>query len=162
VKLFFRTIIFLILSTGLLCAQHLKKDGSPDRRFKENRTIYSSHSKTTGSYPTHTNIHLKKDGTPDMRYKENKTIYTQPTNRTHKLSSNKIYHDRYPVARDNHGRIKRSESAKRAFMKQSGFPHGRPGYVVDHIIPLKKGGCDCPSNMQWQTIEEAKAKDKWE
>jgi hypothetical protein len=32
----------------------------------------------------------------------------------------------------------------------------------DHIVPLKRGGCDCPSNMQWQTREEAKAKDKWE
>ena len=55
----------------------------------------------------------------------------------------------------------RSESAKRDFMKQTGYPHGRNGYVVDHIIPLKKGGCDCPSNMQWQTKQAAKAKDKW-
>ena len=31
----------------------LKKDGTPDKRFKENQ-------------------HLKKDGTPDLRYKENK------------------------------------------------------------------------------------------
>jgi hypothetical protein len=64
--------------------------------------------------------------------------------------------------RDSHGRIKRSEEAKEEFMKQSGYPHGRPGYVVDHIIPLKRGGADSPSNMQWQTIEEAKQKDKWE
>ena len=47
-------------------------------------------------------------------------------------------------------------------MKQSGYNHGRKGYVIDHIVPLYKGGCDCPSNMQWQTKEEAKAKDKWE
>ena len=47
-------------------------------------------------------------------------------------------------------------------MRMTGYPHGRPGYVVDHVIPLKRGGCDCPSNMQWQTIDEAKAKDKWE
>jgi hypothetical protein len=66
------------------------------------------------------------------------------------------------VVRDSHGRIKRSESAKHGFMQQTGYPHGRPGYVVDHIIPLKRGGCDCPSNMQWQTIQEAKAKDKVE
>ena len=66
------------------------------------------------------------------------------------------------VERDSHGRIKRSEEAKKEFMRQSGYPHGRPGYVVDHIIPLKRGGADSPSNMQWQTIEEAKAKDKWE
>jgi hypothetical protein len=64
--------------------------------------------------------------------------------------------------RDSHGRIKRSEEAKEEFMKQSGYTHGRLGYVVDHIIPLKRGGADSPSNMQWQTIEEAKQKDKWE
>ena len=37
-----------------------------------------------------------------------------------------------------------------------------PGWVIDHIIPLKEGGCDCPENMQWQTIADAKAKDRWE
>ena len=47
-------------------------------------------------------------------------------------------------------------------MKQSGYPHGRPGYVVDHIVPLAKGGKDVPSNMQWQTIAEARAKDRVE
>ena len=39
----------------------LKKDGTPDMRYKENKEA----AKKTG--PT------KKDGTPDMRYKENKT-----------------------------------------------------------------------------------------
>jgi hypothetical protein len=33
---------------------------------------------------------------------------------------------------------------------------------VDHIKPLKEGGADDPSTMQWQTVEEAKAKDKVE
>jgi hypothetical protein len=42
------------------------------------------------------------------------------------------------------------------------YPHGRPGYVVDHIIPLKRGGADAPWNMQWQTIAAGKAKDATE
>ncbi|MEW5905119.1 MAG: HNH endonuclease signature motif containing protein, partial [Pseudomonadota bacterium] len=37
-----------------------------------------------------------------------------------------------------------------------------PGWVVDHIEPLACGGADSPENMQWQTVEDAKAKDKWE
>ncbi len=63
---------------------------------------------------------------------------------------------------------KRSKAARDAFMKKNPCPaNGHtsgacPGYVVDHIKPLKRGGADAPSNMQWQTIEEGKTKDKWE
>ena len=64
--------------------------------------------------------------------------------------------------RDSHGRIKRSEAARSEFMRQTGYAHGRPGYVVDHIVPLACGGADAPSNMQWQTMADAKAKDKTE
>jgi hypothetical protein len=73
-----------------------------------------------------------------------------------------------PVARDSHGRIQRSASARNEFKRSSPCPAtGRskgacPGYVIDHVVPLKRGGADAPSNMQWQTREEAKAKDKWE
>ena len=36
------------------------------------------------------------------------------------------------------------------------------GYVIDHVNPLKRGGADDPSNMQWQTRGEARAKDRVE
>lgn len=36
------------------------------------------------------------------------------------------------------------------------------GYVVDHIKALQCGGDDRPANMQWQTLSEAKAKDRIE
>jgi hypothetical protein len=64
--------------------------------------------------------------------------------------------------RDAKGRIKRSAAAKHQFETQTGYPHGRPGYVVDHIVPLACAGADAPNNMQWQTIAEAEAKDKTE
>jgi hypothetical protein len=64
--------------------------------------------------------------------------------------------------RDEHGRIKRSESAKRKFEQETGHPHGWKGHIVDHIVPLACGGADDPSNMQWQTTAEGKAKDKTE
>ncbi len=59
-------------------------------------------------------------------------------------------------------RIKRSSTAKEEFMRRTGYPHGRPGYVVDHVVPLACGGADTPSNMQWQTVAQAKTKDKVE
>ena len=70
--------------------------------------------------------------------------------------------------RDGRGRIKRSAEARRAFQKANPCPStgkrggGCPGYVVDHIKPLKRGGADAPSNMQWQTKADAKAKDRIE
>jgi hypothetical protein len=72
------------------------------------------------------------------------------------------------VARDSDGRIKRSPAARASFMRSNPCPTtgkksgGCPGYVVDHVKPLAKGGADDPSNMQWQTKEAAKEKDKWE
>lgn len=67
--------------------------------------------------------------------------------------------------RDSHGHIKRSQEAKREFKllhpcPSTGKSKGRcKGYIIDHVKPLKRGGADAPSNMQWQTLEESKAKD---
>lgn len=36
------------------------------------------------------------------------------------------------------------------------------GYVIDHVKPLACGGLDSPKNMVWQTVKDAKAKDRWE
>ena len=63
---------------------------------------------------------------------------------------------------------KRSYKAKKAFKIDNPCPaNGRtkgscPDYILDHIKPLACGGADHPSNMQWQTKEDAKIKDKWE
>lgn len=65
-------------------------------------------------------------------------------------------------------RIKRSQSAKVEFKLQHPCPATGArkgpckGYVIDHIKPLACGGPDRPENMAWQTVADAKAKDKWE
>lgn len=66
------------------------------------------------------------------------------------------------------GRNKRSTAAKDEFKRQQPCPStGRssgpcPGYVIDHVSPLECNGADSPSNMQWQTVADGKAKDKTE
>ncbi len=65
-------------------------------------------------------------------------------------------------------RLKRSQSAKVEFKQQhpcpaTGSPKGPcKGYVIDHIVLIACRGADAPSNMQWQTVVDAKAKDKGE
>ena len=72
------------------------------------------------------------------------------------------------IQRDAHGRIERSQAARAAFKRGHPCPATQqpkgpcPGYVIDHVIALKRGGADSPSNMQWQTVEDAKAKDRVE
>lgn len=67
-----------------------------------------------------------------------------------------------------HPKPNRSHAAVTAFKKSQPCPvngktHGScAGWVIDHVRPLACGGPDHPSNMQWQTIADAKAKDKWE
>jgi hypothetical protein len=62
----------------------------------------------------------------------------------------------------------RSASVKREFQLMHPCPAtGRtsgacPGYVKDHVVPLACGGPYAVANLQWQTIRDAKAKDKWE
>ena len=63
---------------------------------------------------------------------------------------------------------RRSLEVKHEFQRQhpcpsTGSPTGKcPGYIKDHIVPLACSGPDDPANLQWQTVAEAKAKDKWE
>ena len=62
----------------------------------------------------------------------------------------------------------RSREVTREFQREHPCPStGRtsgacPGYRRDHIEPLACGGPDAVSNMQWQMIRDAKAKDRWE
>jgi hypothetical protein len=72
------------------------------------------------------------------------------------------------VTRDSHGKIARSAKAKVDFKHSHPCPStGKrsgacPGYVVDHRQALKHGGSDTVSNMQWQTVQDARIKDRTE
>lgn len=61
-----------------------------------------------------------------------------------------------------------SSKARATFMRANPCPptgkHSGAckGWVVDHIVPLCAGGPDKPDNMQWQTVADAKLKDKIE
>ena len=68
--------------------------------------------------------------------------------------------------RTSHGKTKRDPEQRRAYMKSHPCPStGRtsgacPGYQVDHRQALACGGSDAPSNMEWLTVAEHKAKHK--
>lgn len=56
----------------------------------------------------------------------------------------------------------RHAATVRAFKKATGYPNGRPGFVVDHELPLCAGGPDVVENLAWQPVKESYAKDVFE
>lgn len=62
------------------------------------------------------------------------------------------------------GRLTRKQTpAIHRFMRATGFPHGRPGWIVDHAVPVCAGGpANDIRNLQWQTKAESYKKDVFE
>ena len=56
----------------------------------------------------------------------------------------------------------RSIAARQAFERQTGYSNGRPGYIVEHIVPLSCGGTDTAGNMEWLTLADARRKNQSE
>lgn len=46
--------------------------------------------------------------------------------------------------------------------RKRSHPQQFPGWQIDHVTPLKCGGADDATNMQWLTIADHKAKTKAE
>ncbi len=107
------------------------------------------------------NLFAQNGVTPGMRYKE-KHANKGSKRYSSSGSSGNITNENTEAANDSIANQQTGLEAKKEFMKQTGFPMGRPGYIVDYKEPIEKGGCDCVSNMQWITIAEAKAQGKLE
>lgn len=165
-----KVILFLcslLFATSTFAQSHHSSPHSSKTHTKKSK-------KSSGNKSVHVKGYYRKDGTYVAPYDR-----SAPGTANHESSGGTSYSYKKnyvaegysadpSVQRDSHGKIKRSKSAKSAFERQSPCPStgktsGRcPGYVVDHINPLECGGADAPSNMQWQTVADGKAKDKTE
>lgn len=62
----------------------------------------------------------------------------------------------------------RSAKAKDEFRREQPCPATNrrkgpcKGYVIDHVVPLCACGLDAAVDMQWQTVEDGKLKDRAE
>jgi hypothetical protein len=144
-------ILFLLLLLSQPCLADLYKCTAADKTTYQDKPCQASQIQVVMPQTTYTPAKSQ----PLETFEEN-------------LPENDRANNNFPIERDAHGRIKRSEKAKNAFKAANPCPaNGHrsgacPGYVIDHINPLACGGADSPENMQWQTEAEGKAKDGWE
>ena len=187
-----RWVVALILAFGLALSavgeakgEKGSSKGRSARSGGGTRTARAPASRPSASKPIHVRSYVTKSGTvvaahsralPSTRTTPAVTKGTRATTRSSPKRTAAVKTTAAPKTsttrkksaaattqpRDAKGRFVRSAEAKRAFERQTGYPHGRGGYVVDHIVPLACGGADAPSNMQWQTVAAAKAKDRVE
>jgi hypothetical protein len=125
----------------------------------------------SASGTTHVREYTRKDGTVVRAHERSSRASTRKEPQSHPAASPGPSHTKAYCAsceRNESGKIQRSASAKREFERANPCPAtGRTsgscsGYVIDHVKPLACGGADDPSNMQWQTVAEGKAKDRTE
>lgn len=159
-------VLALMFSTAL----------SPSASAQSHRRSHSSRSHSSKSHfskskPVHVRGYYRKNGTYVAPYSRSLPGTAEPRESLGRYRRGYIaegYNPHPSVRIDRHGKIKRSKAARSAFERQNPCPStGKnrgacPGYIVDHVKPLECGGADAPSNMQWQTVADGKAKDKTE
>lgn len=70
-------------------------------------------------------------------------------------------------AREADGTIKRSAAILYAFRKLHPCPANGsrfgacPGWAINHVVPLAKGGCDAVFNLQWLPVEIKSCAHPW-
>jgi hypothetical protein len=162
----------------LLSSFAFAKGGRVSSHSSHSSHPHTSHSHVSKSQKTvHVRGYTRKDGTYVAPYDRRAPGTATTTSASTNYSSIHPYRKNYvaegftahpTVQRDRHGKIKRSKTARSAFMHEhpcpsTGKTNGRcPGYVVDHVNALECGGADASYNMQWQATADAKAKDKTE
>jgi len=170
-----RHYLLCVLLLYCLGSVSYAKGSHSDGHSKAAKAPKAKKSKYKADKPVHVNGYTRKDGTYVAPYTRNApgTASTVAGSSFQNVPYRKGYVAEGVVphatlVRDKHGIIKRSKAAKAEFMREQPCPStgktsGRcPGYVVDHVQALECGGADSPSNMQWQTIADGKAKDKTE
>ena len=168
-----RLILILCSCLFATCAFPQSHHSGTHSGTHSSKSHTSKNKKSSGNKTVHVNGYYRKDGRYVAPYDRSApgTASAEPSSERTYYNKNHIaegYSADPSVQRDSHGKIKRSQAAKSEFERQSPCPStgkasGKcPGYVVDHINPLECGGADNPSNMQWQTVAEGKAKDKTE
>ena len=148
-----RGVLCIVMAT-LLVAPVWARTGSGKAASSHSSAAGSSHSaKPRSAHPA-----------PSARVPRAKAPSAIPRSKGHGGASREAP----GVPRDTHGRIARSSRARSEFEKSHPCPStGKtsgacPGYVIDHVKPLKRGGADSPRNMQWQTTQAARQKDRVE
>ena len=67
------------------------------------------------------------------------------------------------VAKEHRSRAVLAEFQRQYPCPSTGLTKGAcPGWIKDHVWALCRGGPDSVENLNWQTVEAAHAKDKWE
>jgi hypothetical protein len=167
------SVVLAVTVLALSPAADAKGSKSSSSHSSSSSSHSSSASHSSGSSKAHSSSPGAASGSHAASPKSSATSKpsiskSSPSRSQSHASSSGSSHKAQGVARDSHGKIARSEKAKDDFKKSHRCPStGKtsgscPGYVIDHVKPLKRGGADSSSNMQWQTTQAAKAKDKTE
>lgn len=133
-KLLSLLVGFLIAISPVLAEGKSTRSSYGKSSYKSRSTIYAPHKslRSSSSYQSKTYGVQKSITHPKSTFKTGGTKYN--------------YNERYKGS--GLPKVKRSEAAKKQFLKSKGYKRVPPGYEVDHIVPLSKGGRDEPSNMQ--------------
>jgi hypothetical protein len=132
--------------------------------YRKNGTYVQPHYRAVPGFGNHSSSHSSRSYSSASSY----TPRTYSSHSRSYTSSSSRHSSGSSVSAGTHRGTTRSRAARDSFQRANPCPStGKrsgacPGYVVDHVKPLACGGGDVPSNMEWQTVTTAKAKDKTE